>query len=44
MTGTGADIYCVLDLYHHTEKGPYEPGAGILSPYFTEERTEAQKG
>lgn len=28
-TGAGTDIFCALDLHHHTEKAPQDLGAGM---------------
>ena len=42
-TRTGTNIYCALDLYHHSEKGPHDPGAGMLIAHFSEGKTDSER-
>ena len=42
-TERGSDIYCALDLYHHSEKHPRDPGASRLTPHFTGEETGSER-
>lgn len=42
-TKTGTNIYCALDLYHHSEKGPHDPGADMLTSHFSEGKTDSER-
>lgn len=42
-TGAGTDIFCVLDLHHHTVKPPQDLGAGMLRSILQKKKQSLRK-